>query len=233
MAAQTLAGYVSIYLKEEVQQEGLVRNIGDFAMFLEAAAFSHASPLNISEIARECEVNRKTVEGYIDILERGSFAWLSSAGFARRVKRRLIKHAKFYFFDSGVFPFFTTHGAAGPCGRSRGPALEGLVAQHLRAWIDYRGQRDRLYFWRAETGLEVDFVVCGPDTFTAIEVKNSRRVYSKDTRSLREFISDYPEATPCLLYRGDERIQTAGITCIPCEEFLARVHPGRHLPIQD
>jgi hypothetical protein len=48
-------------LKEEVQMEGLVRNIGNFARFLEAISFSHGSVLNISNVARECEVERKTV----------------------------------------------------------------------------------------------------------------------------------------------------------------------------
>jgi len=65
----TLEAYVSLYVKEEVQQESLVRNIGNFSRFLEAISFSHGSILNISNVARECEIERKVVEGYIKILE--------------------------------------------------------------------------------------------------------------------------------------------------------------------
>jgi len=228
--AQTLAGYVSIYLKEEVQEEGLVRNVGDFSRFLEAIAFSHASLLNTSEIARECEVSRKTVQGYIGILEDLLLGFQLPV-FSRRAKRNLIKHTKFYYFDCGVFRSVRPMGSLDRAEEAEGAALEGLVAQHLRAWIDYRGSRDRLHFWRTKSGQEVDFVVYGADTFAAIEVKNGRRVDSRDTRSLREFASDYPEAETCLVYRGQERIQVAGVTCVPCHEFLAGIHPGRPLDL--
>ncbi|MCK4390536.1 MAG: hypothetical protein KAV83_09905 [Desulfobacterales bacterium] len=49
--------------------EGLVRNIGAFSRFLEAVSFSHGAVLNIADVARDCHVERKTVEGYISILE--------------------------------------------------------------------------------------------------------------------------------------------------------------------
>ena len=61
--------YAALYVREEVQQEGLVRTIGDFSRFLEAISFSHGSLLNVSYVARECEVERKVVESYIKILE--------------------------------------------------------------------------------------------------------------------------------------------------------------------
>jgi predicted AAA+ superfamily ATPase len=225
---QTLRGYVSIYLKEEVQQEGLVRRVGDFARFLETMALSHGSLLNTAAIARECEVNRKTVEGYLGVLEDLLLGFRLPV-FARRAKRILIKHAKFYYFDCGVF---RSTRPAGPLDRpeeAEGAALEGVVAQHLRAWTSYRGDRERLYFWRTKAGLEVDFVVYGPGTFVGIEVKNGRRVDRRDTRSLREFAADYPEASTCLVYRGKERRQVEGIPCIPAGEFLSSIHPQRPL----
>ena len=65
----TLHTYVSLYLQEEIQAEGLVRNIEHFSRFLEVASFSHGTQLNMANIARECGVKRKTVENYLDILE--------------------------------------------------------------------------------------------------------------------------------------------------------------------
>jgi len=222
--AATLAGYVSIYLREEVQEEGLVRNVGDFARFLEGIAFAHGSQLNTSEVARECEVGRKTVEGYVTILEDLLLGFRIPV-FSRRAKRILAKHAKFYYFDCGVFRSVRPMGPLDRAEEAEGAALEGLVAQHLRAWIDYRGQQERLHFWRTKSGLEVDFVVYGQDTFAAIEVKNSRHVNTKDTRSLREFRADYPEARTCLLYRGTERLYVGDTLCVPCESFLRTLSP--------
>ncbi len=65
---ETLGAYATLYLKEEVQAEGLVRNVGSFSRFLEAVGYSHANVLNVSNIARECQVERKVVSSYLDIL---------------------------------------------------------------------------------------------------------------------------------------------------------------------
>lgn len=67
--AKALETYVSLYISQEVRQEGIVRNLSAFARFLEAAAFSHGSIFNMSEVARECETSRTAVEGYFSILE--------------------------------------------------------------------------------------------------------------------------------------------------------------------
>jgi predicted AAA+ superfamily ATPase len=221
---ETLKSYVSLYLREEVQAEGLVRNIGSFSRFLEAMSFSHASLLNASEVARECQVGRKTVEGFVEILEDLLLGFRLKV-FTRKAKRHLVQHPKFYYMDAGVFRTLRPKGPLDVSGEMGGPALEGLVAQQLRAWIAY-GQKDRqLYFWRTKSGVEVDFIIYGQDTFLAIEVKSSRRISSKDVRSLKTFLEDYPQAKACLLYAGRDRLRIDGIQCIPCGEFLLRLQP--------
>ena len=110
-----------------------------------------------------------------------------------------------------------------------GAALEGLVAQHLRAWIAYSGSGFELFFWRTRAGSEVDFVVYGPEGFWAVEVKNTRQVRPGDLRSLRSFKEDYPESEALLLYRGEERLRKGEILCLPVEGFLRELGPGREL----
>jgi predicted AAA+ superfamily ATPase len=90
---EALKSYTALYLKEEVQMEGLVRNIGAFARFLEVISFSHAAVLNISNIARDCEIERKTVEGYISVLEDLLLAFKLPV-FPRKAKRQLSEHPK-------------------------------------------------------------------------------------------------------------------------------------------
>jgi uncharacterized protein len=99
------------------------------------------------------------------------------------------------------------------------------VAQHLRAWNAYRGDLNRLFFWRTNSGNEVDFVIYGPDTFYALEVKNGATLHSKNLRGLTAFGEDYPEAERCLLYRGKERMRIRDVLCLPVEEFLANLRP--------
>jgi uncharacterized protein len=228
--AAALKGYVSLYLREEVMAEGLVRNVGDFSRFLEVLSFSHGSILNISEVARESQVCRKTVEGYVSIVEDMLLGERLPV-FSKRAKRNLVKQAKFYYFDAGVFRSLRPRGPLDAPQEIDGLALEGLVYQHLKAWCDYSGEHE-LYFWRTPGGSEVDFVVYGSSCFFAFEVKNSRTVSRRDVRGLREFQSDYPEAITALLYRGKERIMTNGILCIPSDEFFQKVVPGRPFPVE-
>ena len=226
---EVLKAYVGLYLKEEVQMEGLVRRIDGFARFLEAVSFSHAAVLNVSEVARECQVNRKTVEGYLEILEDLLLAFQVPV-FSKRAQRHLTSHPKFFWFDAGVFVAMRP---AGPLDRPEeigGAALEGLVAQHLRAWIDYSGEDFTLGFWRTKSGNEVDFVVYGRHGFWVLEVKRSATVRPADLRGLKAFREDYPEADLRLLYGGQETLVVDGIRCVPCERFLRELIPGRPLP---
>jgi uncharacterized protein len=227
--AQVLKSYAALYVREEVQMEGLVRNIGAFSRFLEAISFSHGSVLNVSNVARECEVERKTVEGFISILE-DLLLCSKIPVFSRRAKRAVITHNKFYFFDTGVFRSLRPTGPLDKPEEIEGAALEGLVHQHLEAWNSYGSGETRLHYWRTSSGSEVDFILYGPKVFAAIEVKNSGRVRPQDIKSLKAFKEDYPEADLYLLYRGKERIKTGGVLCIPCNEFLAGLIPGKKLP---
>ena len=227
---KTLAAYVMLYVREEVMAEGLLRDVGAFSRFLEAISFSHASLLNIAEISRECEVSRKTVEGYVLVLE-DMLLGCRLPVFSRRAKRQLIKQSKFYYMDCGVFRSVRPKGPLDSPEEMSGGALEGLVFQHLRAWIDYSGGTDRLHFWRTKSGVEVDFVVYGPETFCAIEVKNSDKVHRSDLSGLRAFRQDYPESQAFLLYRGKDILRIEEIWCLPCEDFLRRLKPL--CPLQD
>lgn len=215
----SLQAYIDLYIREEVQMEGLTRNTGNFTRFLEAASFSHASVLNISNIARECEVERKIVEGYLHILEDLLLAYRLPV-FTRRAKRATVQHPKFYFYDTGIYNALRPSGPLDKPEEKAGIALEGLVAQHLRAWIDYWHQPATLYYWRTSAGSEVDFIIYGTGIFRAIEVKNAGRFHPQDLRGLKAFGEDYPEAERILLYRGKERLLIDGIKVEPCEEFL-------------
>lgn len=207
-----------------MQAEGLVRNIGDFARFLEFICFSHGELINISNIARECELERKVVSSYLSILEDLLLSFSLSV-FTKSAKRELVVHQKLYLFDAGVFRSLRPNAPLDSVEELDGHALEGFVAQHLRAWIAYSGKICGIFFWRTRHGLEVDFILYGDDIFIAIEVKNTKRVFQKDIKSLKAFKEDYPECTPCLIYRGETRLMIDGILCIPCTEFLLNLDP--------
>lgn len=229
-SGRVLATYLDLYMQEEILNEGLIRNLESFSRFLEAASFSHASVLSSSAIARDAEIKRSTVDGYFAILEEMLVAERLPV-FTKRARREMITHSKFYFFDCGVYRALRPKGPLDAPAEIDGAALEGLVFQQLRAWLDYSGVRNGLYFWRTRTGSEVDFIVYAENIFAAIEVKNAAKVSPRDLTALKAFHSDYPEAQPILLYRGTERYQTDdGISIRPVEDFLRGLVSGSELP---
>jgi uncharacterized protein len=225
---KVLDSYVDLYIMEEVQFEGLVRNVGSFSRFLSIIAFSHAGALNVSTIARDCEVKRSIVENYLEILKDLLLTYLIPV-FTNRAKRALASHPKLYLFDSGVFRALRRTGPMDMEQELDGGAIEGLVLQHLKAWCDYSSGKYQISYWRTKAGLEVDFIIYGEGGFWAIEVKNNKKVFSSDLRGLKHFSEDYPECTPLLLYRGKDKLMEDGILCMPCEDFLKQLIPNRPL----
>jgi predicted AAA+ superfamily ATPase len=185
--------------------------------------------MNLADVSRECETPRATVDGYLAILEDLLLAYRLPV-FTRRAKRQVVSHPKFYWFDVGLFRAFRPKGPLDRPEEISGPALEGLVAQHLRAWASYSRRDAALSFWRTRAGNEVDFVVYGKDAFTAIEVTSASRIRPKDLSGLRAFGEDYPEAKRVLLYRGKDRLRLDGILAMSVEEYLRSIDPDRNLP---
>ncbi len=214
-----LKDYVQTYLREEVMQEGLTRNIGHFSRFLEVASFSQGAIVNISNTAREAQVARPVAENYFSILEDLLLA-VRLPVFSRKAKRQLTTHRKFYFFDAGVFRAIRPSGPLDSDAELDGPALETLVLQELSALNDYLGCEYGIYYWHTRTNLEIDFVLYGRRGLLAIEVKRSPQVQLKQTRALREFKKDYPPARCYLFYGGTVPQYLEDITILPIDYAL-------------
>jgi len=214
-----LKSYAATYLREEVQQEGLTRNIGAFSRFLEVASFSQGNVLNMAAVARECSVSVKVVEDYFSILEDLLIA-IRLPVFTKRAKRRLIAHPKFYYFDAGVFQAIRPRGPLDAPDQIHGPALETLFLQQVRALNDYKDLGYRLHYWRTAGGDEVDFVLYGERGLRAFEVKMAHNVRPDDLRSLLRFRADFPQAKTYFLYLGQRRWHDRGIEVLPFVECV-------------
>ena len=214
-----LQAYIQTYLEQEVQQEGLTRNIGAFSRFMEVASFSQGESLNVTEIAREAGINRKVAESYFTILEDLLIAFRLPV-FTKRAKRRLTQHRKFYFFDTGVFYHLRPKGVLDSPEELEGICLESLVLQEIKAMNAYMDWGYQLSFWRTATGVEVDIICYGDKGFYAIEVKRSHNITGKQLSGLKTFKKDYPEVMPYLVYGGKDQLEIDGINLIPVTVFL-------------
>lgn len=214
-----LESYVQTYLKEEVEQEGLTRNISAFARFLETASFSQGGLLNTSAAAREAAIERKVVENYFSILE-DLLIGCRLPVFSRRAKRRLVSRAKFYFFDVGVYRTLRPAGPLDLPEEIGGVALESLFFQELLAINDYLGLGYKLYYYRTAGGDEVDFVLYGKRGIKAFEVKRTAKVKPSLFKGLKIFTKDYPAAEPFLVYQGQREMSEGKIRIIPAKTAL-------------
>ncbi len=214
-----LKDYVQTYLREEVMQEGLTRNISHLSRFLGVASFSQGKTVSVSEIAREAQIERSVANNYFSILEDLLLS-VRLPAFSRKAKRKLMTQKKFYYFDASVFRAIRPMGPLDSMAEIDGPALETLVLQELRAINDYLGYDYQIYYWRTKTGLEIDFVLYGPNGLLAIEIKRSAHVQYKETRALREFKKDYPPARCYVFYGGPATLYEEHATLIPVTQAL-------------
>jgi len=214
-----LTSYVRTYIREEVLQEGLTRNIGSFARFLEVASFSQGQVLNISEIARELALTRTVVANYFDILDDLLLSTRLFV-FTQRAKRKMIAHQKFYFFDVGVYKALRPMGPLDAREEAEGAGLETLFLQSLIAINDYYRFEYKIYFWRTLAGDEVDFIIYGPRGLHAFEIKRSSQLHNKALKGLRNFGADYPEAKLHMIFLGKQKEYHDAITAIPVEQAL-------------
>ncbi len=218
--ADYLKGYVGTYLRQEVQQEALVRNIASFNRFLEAASLSQGAVLNVQSVAADCGINRKTVESHFDLLEDLLIA-VRLPVFRRKAARKLTTHPKFFFFDAGVYRVLRPRGPLDGNDEIDGAAIETLLLESLRAENANAGLGYDLFFWRTMEGVEVDFVLYGERGLHAFEVKRSAVFREVDLVGLRLFCADHPSAKGHLFYGGTKRYRYGAIDVVPLGEGLA------------
>jgi predicted AAA+ superfamily ATPase len=225
--ARSLEAYLVDYLKQEVFDEGLTRNVAAFSRFFEAVGYSHGDLTNYANIARDCGVDAKTVKEYYQILVDTLLGTFVEPWKKRQERQVIGKAPKFYLFDVGVAGALTRRRIAEERGESFGRALEHFVLMEIQAHRSYRELGYEVHFWRTKSGLEVDFVL--GDGEVAVEVKGTSRVDSSDLRSLRAFVEDHHPRHAIVVCNERAARLVEGIEILPWREFLARLWNGRLL----
>ena len=189
--SRLLAGYIDIYLKEEIKEEALVRNLDSFNRFLEVAALTDGEIVNNNNIAQDCGVHATTVNAYFDILEDTLMGYRIPA-FRKVMKRRLMQAPKFYYFDIGVANHLLHRKELVRGTPEYGHAFEHLVIQEIYAWLHYNHSDEELSYWRTYTGMEVDAII--GDARVAIEIKSVEEVMPKHLKGLKAFGEEHPQS---------------------------------------
>jgi predicted AAA+ superfamily ATPase len=210
-----LADYAGTFLKEEIMNEGLSRNIPAFSRFLEVAALSNGTVINFTNLASDTQAKRTTVVDWYDVLKDTLIAHELPA-WNKSIKRKAIQAGKYYLFDTGV----ARHLAKAPLITERskafGDAFEHFLFLELKAAQSYAYLQD-LHYWRSTSGFEVDFLV---NNSIAIEAKGKINLDSKDFKGLKA-IGDEPGIRRRILVCMREKKEVhSGIEVMPWQEFL-------------
>lgn len=213
-----LQAYIGTYLKEEIQDEAVVRQLVSFNRFLDIAAQCDGEMVNYTNVAQDCGVSATTIKEYFNILEQTLIGYMIPA-FTQSKKRRAVTTSRFYYFDVGVVNHLLNRTNLLPGSVDFGHAFEHLMIQEIIAYLNYYNSDERLSYWRTASGYEVDAII-GMGR-VAIEFKSSDEVQSKHTKGLRAFSEDFPEARKIIVSLDRRRRTLNDIEVWPATEFLA------------
>ncbi len=218
-----LMAYTNTYLREEIQAEGIVRNLGGFSRFLDIAASQFGELVSFSNIGRECHLPTRTVQSYYEILE-DTLIGLRLAPWRKSLRKRLSGHPKFYLFDLGVTNAINRHLSAPPDHVLRGRLFEQFIVLETHRLLKYIQSEARIYYWRTNTGAEIDLIIEKQGKpCAAFEIKAKREVGGNDFSGFRSFCADNPKVPCYLICEVDEPYQEGSIEVLPWLNFLNRL----------
>ncbi|MBM4147043.1 MAG: ATP-binding protein [Nitrospira sp.] len=217
-----LNAYVDIYLREEIQAEGIVRQIGAFSRFLDMAASQFGEILNYSTVARECQQAVMTVKTYYEILV-DTLIGFRLEPWRKSVRKRLSGHPKFYLFDNGVTNIINRYDHAISDPYLLGRLFEQFIIIETMKRIKTSQKLTNLYYWRTNTGAEVDLLMEQSGKLTgAYEIKWSRTITTAQLTGLKSFQQDYPDVPCYVVCNADEPHRLGNILIMNWKQFLEK-----------
>lgn len=220
-----LKSYIETYLKEEIQQEALIRNIPAFSVFLELAAYENGNVLNFQNLAREVGIHSKTIKEYFSILEDTLLGFLLYP-YAKSQRSKIISHPKFYFFDCGLVSGLQGRLSNKPASGTAlyGKSFEHWVMLEIRRLLDYYEIEAKMSFFKTADGAEVDLILeLANNRIWAIEIKSLRQPRLSDVRGLRSFISDHKYDRAVCVCLTPRPFIAANIEFLPWGDFMRQL----------
>lgn len=224
-ALETLEAYVSNYIREEIQQEALVRNLESFSRFLEVAALLNGQVANVAGLSRDAAVARPTVQGYFaTLVDTLIGTWLPA--WRKRAKVKEVASPKFYLFDPGVSRALAGRLREPLDDAERGFLLETWILHELRAAMARLNIGGQLHYWRTPAGSEVDFVWVRAGQAVGVEVKAATRWKSEYGHALKTLIAAGNIHAGYAVYTGADELKDGPLRVLPLKRFLKALTAG-------
>jgi len=208
------ANYVMTYVERDVRQLIEVKNLSLFQRFLKMCAARCGQLLNMTSLANDCGVTHKTIGAWLSVLEAGYLIFLLQPHH-KNFGKRLVKTPKLYFHDTGLAAYLmgiqdANHLSIHP---ARGALFENLVISELLKQRFNQGLPSNLYFWRNNTGDEVDLLIEQGEYLMPVEIKSGQTFNADFLTGLTKWMR-YAGATALpaqLVYGGDDTMTRQGV----------------------
>ena len=206
--AMFFPSYIQTYAERDIRQIVNVSNLFLFQKFMRLAAGRVGQLINYSSISAELGIDLKTVQSWFSILETSFIVFFLQPHF-QNFSKRLLKTPKLYFYDTGLVCSLLgiktqedvdLHWA-------KGALFENMVIADLMKNYYNRAERPPLYFWRDNTGNEVDCLIDEMSSIKSIEIKSSSTINPDFFKGLNFYNRLNENSRPYLIYGGEQNIQ--------------------------
>jgi predicted AAA+ superfamily ATPase len=217
-----LRSYTDTYLKEEIQQEALVRNLPAYVKFLKHLALANGNVINLSNLSREAGISRAPLENYMSILT-DTLIGVQVEPIHLRAKVKEVTKPKFYFFDCGVVEALS--GTLGEKLDERvGNLFETLVLNELRAYSEYSKKHFDINYWGTPSENEVDFICTKGKISVGIEVKFGKKWKSDFAKGLKVLLTENKIKKAIVVYTGEHKELHDNIQLLPFQDFCQSLY---------
>ena len=208
------SNYVATYVERDVRQLISVRNLSQFQTFLKMCASRTGQLINLTSLGADCGISAVTAKQWLSVLETSYIVTLLRPHHSNFGKR-LVKTPKIYFLDSGLAAWLMgirsaesleTHAA-------RGALFESWVVSELYKKRLNAGLPIDLFFWRDNTGNEVDLIVENEKGLQPIEIKSGSTYASDWSQGLKKWqaLAQNSSLEPAILYGGESTFEREGL----------------------
>lgn len=178
-AKELLNNLSSSYLYKDLLSLESIRKPTLLSKLLTALALQVTSEVSYNELAQTIGTDNKTVEKYIDLLEK-CYIIFKLNGFSRNLRTELKKAKKFYFYDNGIRNAILQNFAPLALRQDVGALWENFfISERIKA-NQYAGRYVNSYFWRTNQQQEIDYIEESDGSFSVFEMKwNPKRANTK------------------------------------------------------
>ena len=169
-AKELLMGIAESYLYKDILAMEGIRKPALLEKLLVALALQVGSEVSYNEIGQTIGSDSKTVEKYIDLLEKCFIVFRISA-LSRNLRTELKKSRKVFFYDNGIRNAVLQNFAPLPLRNDAGALWENFVISERIKKNHYEGRYPKYYFWRTTSQQEIDFIEEEDGMFNAFEMK--------------------------------------------------------------